>query len=454
MLTKEDFYLKLSKCLFHQRDIDYLGIRIEGGQLRIDPTKINGLAEWCEELKDVHEVQSTLGAFGYNRPFVKGYAKIVHPLTKLTKKDKPFVWTNKCTQAIRKLKQIISSDPVLKRPDHDRLFTLECNASQYALGAVLSQRNDKGKLQPVGYYSKTLIPAKRNYDIYDQELPALVRGLENWRHLLLGALHRIEVFTDHDGLTKYRHAQKISRQVARYLLVLWEYHILIKHHAGTANKVADTLSRPPGTDEGSRDNQDVVVLPDHLFCRTIALDTFEQQIQSAQEAHSVWVFEQAEQQRLEEEDGVWHKEGHAVVPPDEDLRREILKNAHDHRVAGHPGIKKTLLAVIRNYWWPKMGEFVTNYMKGCGVCQETKPSMAKPHPPLIPIPADPTSLPFQTIVLDLIVDLPCYDFSTLRPYDITHDSYQTLGLMTPLCLPLVRYFLMAVAFLVQILTQP
>ena len=92
-----------------------------------------------EELKDVHEVRSTLGVFRYNRPFVKGYAEIVRPLTKLTKKDEPFVWTNKCTQAIRKLKQIVSSDLVLKRPNHDKLFTLECDASQYALGAVLSQ---------------------------------------------------------------------------------------------------------------------------------------------------------------------------------------------------------------------------------------------------------------------------------------------------------------------------
>ena len=150
----------------------------------------------------------------------------------------------------------------------------------------------------------------------------------------------------------------------------------------------------------------MVVLPDHLFCRAVTLDIFEQQIWSAQEAHSVWIFEQAEQQQLEEGDGIWHKEGHAVVPLDEDLRREILKNTHDHHAAGHPEIKKTLLTVICDYWWPKMGEFITNYVKGCSVCQETKPGMAKPHPPLIPIPVDPTSLPFQTITLDLITDLP------------------------------------------------
>jgi hypothetical protein len=77
LLKAEDFYLKLSNCLFHQTGIDYLGIRIEGGKIKIDPTKINRLAEWHEELRNVHKVCSTLGTFGYNRPFVPGYAGIV-----------------------------------------------------------------------------------------------------------------------------------------------------------------------------------------------------------------------------------------------------------------------------------------------------------------------------------------------------------------------------------------
>jgi hypothetical protein len=145
MLEGEDFYLKLSKCLFHQTSIDYLGIRIEGGRIKINPTKINGLADWCEELKNVHEVQSTLGAFGYNRPFVPGYTAIVRPLTALTKKDVPFKWTQDCTNAIQKLKDIVKGDPVLMRPDHTKKFILEVDASQYALGAVLSQKNDKGR---------------------------------------------------------------------------------------------------------------------------------------------------------------------------------------------------------------------------------------------------------------------------------------------------------------------
>jgi hypothetical protein len=129
-----------------------------------------------------------------------------------------------------------------------------------------------------------LIPAEHNYDVYDHKLLALVCVLEDWRHLLLGAKHQVEVFTDHEGLTKYRHAQKISRRVACYLPVLWEYNILVKHQAGSANKVADALSRPSGTDEGSEDNQDVVVLPDHLFACTMDTGDLKQRIQKAQES--------------------------------------------------------------------------------------------------------------------------------------------------------------------------
>ena len=103
-----------------------------------------------------------------------GYSNIVRPLSNLTKKDVPFKWTPAYTNAIRKLKAIIRTNPVLRHPDHNKPFFLEVDASQYALGAVLSQKNEWGKLQLVGYFSKTLIPTKRNYDVYDRELLALV----------------------------------------------------------------------------------------------------------------------------------------------------------------------------------------------------------------------------------------------------------------------------------------
>ena len=95
----------------------------------------------------------------------------------------PFNWMPKCTEAIRKLKCLVQGDPVLMCLDHNRPFVLEVDASQYALEAVLSQWNEANRLQLVGYFSKTLIPAEQNYDVYNCELLTLVRSLEHWRHL-------------------------------------------------------------------------------------------------------------------------------------------------------------------------------------------------------------------------------------------------------------------------------
>ena len=98
--------------------------------------------------------------------------------------------------------------------------------------------------------------------------------------------------------------------------------------------------------------------------------------------------------------------GRAVVPDNDKLRRKITASAHNHAMVGHPGIKGTLQLVARNYWWPRMVDFVTGYVKGCARCQETKASMNKPKLPIYPITAEPAAKPFKTISLDLIVDLP------------------------------------------------
>ena len=129
LIDEENFFLKLSKCLFHQRSINYLGIHIEGGCISIDPTKLDGLVDWKKELKNVHEVHATLGVFGYNRPFIPGYSDIIQPLTHLIKKDVPFIWTPECTEAIQKLKVAIRIGQVLMRPDYFKPFTLEVDVS-------------------------------------------------------------------------------------------------------------------------------------------------------------------------------------------------------------------------------------------------------------------------------------------------------------------------------------
>jgi hypothetical protein len=106
------------------------------------------------------------------------------------------------------------------------------------------------------------------------------------------------------------------------------------------------------------------------------------------------------------DNGTWTLNGRAIVPENDDLRREIVAASHDHATAGHPGIKGTLQLVARNYWWPRMADFITAYIKGCTTCQATKPSTNKLKVPLYPITSEKSAQPFSTIALDLIVDLP------------------------------------------------
>jgi RNase H-like domain found in reverse transcriptase len=144
------------------------------GTIRIDPTKRKGLSQWPRTLSSVKEVRSTLGVLGYQRPFIPHFAHLAAPLTTLLKKGRPFKWTDECTKALDALLQIVESDPVLQQPDYDHPFEMEVDASQYATGAILYQRNDKQRLCPVGYHSQTLNEAERGYDVHDRELLVVI----------------------------------------------------------------------------------------------------------------------------------------------------------------------------------------------------------------------------------------------------------------------------------------
>jgi RNase H-like domain found in reverse transcriptase len=276
VLEEELFFLKLVKCKFEQQSIDYLGIVVTKGTLRIDPTKQNGLVAWPCQLTLVKQVCSTLGVLGYQRPFIRGFAHLVRPITQLLKKERKFKWMDECTAALDKLIGIVTSDPVLHRPNYDLPFTLEVDTSQYTTGAILYQPNDKGRLCPVGYHSHTLNPAERGYNVHDCELLAVMRGLCQWRHLLLLLPFTTTVITDHANLQYYRQPQKINQRMARYLADLADYQFTLVHKPGASNR-ADYLSWQLDYDEGKGDNEDVQVLPDKLFVNAIASLTLNKQ---------------------------------------------------------------------------------------------------------------------------------------------------------------------------------
>jgi len=180
LLEEESYFLKPSKCVFEQPQIEYLGIIVNGDHIKIDPVKADGLRDWPRDLKTLKEVRSALGVLGYQRPFIPNFANIAQPLTQLLKKGTLFQWTPECREALDKLISIVLTDPALQQPDMTKPFQLEVDASAFATGTILSQRDDRGKSHAIGFHSKTFTEAERNYDIHDRELLAVVRGLDNW----------------------------------------------------------------------------------------------------------------------------------------------------------------------------------------------------------------------------------------------------------------------------------
>ena len=150
-----------------------MGLILEEGVTRMDPAKVAGIATW-PTLTSVKQIRSFLGFCNFYRPFIYQFSHIARPLNELTRKDTLWTWGERQQEAFETLKKRITSEPVLKQPQLEQQFEVEVNASGYAIGAVLMQRDEKGKRHPVAYFSSTLNEAEQNYDIYTLELYAIV----------------------------------------------------------------------------------------------------------------------------------------------------------------------------------------------------------------------------------------------------------------------------------------
>ena len=118
-----------------------------------------------------------MGLIGWLQPFLEGFSHKSHPLNHLTKKGVKFNWTPECQTAFEALKSLATSYPTLAQPDLDKPFEVEVDASNFATGAALMQRDDRNKSRVVAYRSQTLNQAERGYNVYDKELLAVLRAL-------------------------------------------------------------------------------------------------------------------------------------------------------------------------------------------------------------------------------------------------------------------------------------
>jgi hypothetical protein len=184
-LRAHDLYLRPEKCEFDREEVEYLGLIIKKGEVTMDPIKVKAVTDWPTP-RNLRELRGFLGFANFYRRFIKDFAKLTRPLNDLTKKDIQWTWNVSQRQAFQTLKESFSRRPILAVYEPNRPTRLEVDASGYATGGVLLQKLDDDRWHPIAFRSQLMVEAERNYEIYDKEMLAIIRALEDWRHYLKG----------------------------------------------------------------------------------------------------------------------------------------------------------------------------------------------------------------------------------------------------------------------------
>ncbi|CAA6668627.1 unnamed protein product [Spirodela intermedia] len=207
--------------------------------LEVDRAKIDIISK-MKPPNSVKQIRSFLGHAGYYRKFIQDFSKISKPLTMLLSKDMPFNFDEKCFESFSVIKRLLTEAPILQAPDWSLPFEIMCDASNYAVGAVLGQTKESKPIV-ISYASKTISDAQLNYTTTEKELLAVVFSLERFRSYILGA--KIIIYTDHAALKYLLNKKDAKPRLLRWILLLQEFDLEIKDKKGFENAVADHLSR-------------------------------------------------------------------------------------------------------------------------------------------------------------------------------------------------------------------
>ncbi|KAG7578951.1 Ribonuclease H-like superfamily [Arabidopsis thaliana x Arabidopsis arenosa] len=231
--------LNWEKCHFMVREGIVLGHKISEKGIEVDKGKIEVMMQ-LQPPKTVKDIRSFLGHAGFYMRFIKDFSKIARPLTRLLCKEAEFEFDEECLKAFHTIKEALVTAPVVQAPNWDYPFEIMCDASDYAVGAVLGQRIDK-KLHVIYYASRTLDEAQGRYATTEKELLAVVFAFEKFRSYLVGS--KVTVYTDHAAL-RHIYAKKDTKpRLLRWILLLQEFDMEIVDKKGIENGAADHLSR-------------------------------------------------------------------------------------------------------------------------------------------------------------------------------------------------------------------
>lgn len=436
LLGKAGLYARLPKCQFFQEEVEFLGYRINGNSIKMDPAKLSTVRDWPRP-RNVRDVQSFIGFLNFYRRFVPGFSSLAAPLTDLTRGSIEFTCSEQQC-AFDHFKEVFTSAPFLTIFDPARPCTVVPDASSFALAAVLFQPEGDGRLQPVCYMSRKLRAAEKNYEIYDKELLAIVEAFRAWRAWLVGSPRKIRVRSDHKNLEYFRTTRLLNQRQARWSLFLSDFDFEIEHLAGKKNP-ADLPSRRADYAEQVDPQSSSVLLKPTLFVTTPptpllssivapvglhppreGLATIEPDSQAIAELLlKAWPLAKHLQQRFRLQDpdysldsttNFYKYKNKTYIPPS--LRSRILFEHHDIAAAGHPGFNYTLELVNREFNWPHISKYVKRYVTSCDLCQRIKLVTHAPYGSLLSPPVPTTN--WSSISIDFITKLsPSNDFTCI-----------------------------------------
>jgi len=436
-LRKNRLAVSPEKCVWRTQEVEFLGYIIGKEGIKMSKGKVEAVLSW-EALKSLKEVQSFLGFANFYRRFIQDYSRVARPLTELTKKEvgSEWKWTSETEAAFRELKARFTTAPIVAHFDATKPVIVESDASDFVLGAILSQRDAENRLHPVAFHSRKFTPAEITYEIHDKELLAIVDAFKHWWRYCEGAVHQVEVYSDHQNLEYFTTTKVLNRRQARWAQELAGIDFRIYYRPGTQNGKPDALSRRPEyrTEKGGIENQPITTVlgKNHLeerrgrsfMCSSARMVSLPARRWSEdfltnvrEEGRKDEAYEQARKQaaaagellpkdrtvkELSWEDGVLYRRNLLWVPMG--LISGILESEHDTKVAGHMGQDKTIELIRQNFWWPKMNERIIDFVRSCPKCQQNKAARHQPYG--LSSPLEPPYAPWQSIAMDFIAELP------------------------------------------------
>ncbi|KAK7895747.1 hypothetical protein WMY93_021072 [Mugilogobius chulae] len=410
--------LKAKKCQLARDHVVFLGHVLSAEGLQPDPRNTCKVRDWPVPTSAT-EVRAFLGLCSYYRRFVKDFARHASPLVSLTGKNVPFSWSAECQGAFEFLRHALCAEPVMCHPDFTQPFVLYTDASQVAIGSVLTQSVD-GLEKVVAYASHALSATERKWSTYDRELWAIVWSVRNFRHYL--GLQPFTIVTDHKPLLGLRRLpidnDRTGRR-SRWALELDPYDWVIVHKSGVKHTNADSLSRCPVAPviTACSGAQTVDVVDSTSVCSIdTPLGNPRRQVQSLfhdgsdirqlqQEDPNIrWVLEWLKDGRRPTSGkikGANVEQTQQIVVPSV-LVPEVLRLLHGGPLSGHLAVERTMARARSVCYWPCMYSDIRSWCEQCYACQRRKSPV--PHH-RAPMRTSLAQRPFQRVAAD-ILELP------------------------------------------------